>query len=315
MNNKVNRESSSFIRHYLSLIFNQQRRRPSAKTKKIPLDFFNMDFKFAGKAIMINNFHFNSQKLPDLDESDARRNIDIFETSLGKSTTFNTEVHTNQTRAQIIDLINLHAHKNYTDYACLLLCVITHGNRAAEIYASDQKRVQIVSEIIERLCENETLVNKPKIFLFECSSPDSDDHRREESLNSLSKSKFTPERAADELFIPSNCYIGHSIVDNYKSYAHRMTGSYFVYSFFEIFNKFGHVCDLNELEMLVLAKMKEDFPMQTLPYFVNRLLHRFSFVKVNDNGQIRPHTTYNLNKSAEPHFGLEKINVYIFLRI
>lgn len=232
--------------------------------------YYSLDFKFTGLAVMICNFEFTnpSNNFPlEL----FKKDIESFQTL--KKFNFDTYYYTNQNSMEIDQLIAKYTSFDYSDYACLFLCVSSHGSKYSFI-SSDELSIEINEEIIEPFYDVESLRNKPKIFLFDCCRIGSISSRISNKKQNRKKNKF-----ADF----SNYFLAYSTIINFVSKLSTEKGSFFISVFFEVLDNFGKTDDWDELERKMIKLMKDRHDQ--IPVFERRSEHKFAFAKLETNNK------------------------------
>jgi hypothetical protein len=242
-------------------------------------EYYSLDFKFTGIAVMIGNYKFTNEanNFPD---QIAHKDIENFETL--KKFNFNTNCYLNQNKKLIDYLIARCTGFDYTDYACLFFCMSSHGSQHT-IMSSDCIQMDIFKDIIEPFYKVESLKNKPKIFLFDCC-------RGRETMNKadfgavrddhIDKYQNKPMRNEKEWKFAdfSNFFFAYSTVINFVSELSFRRGSHFMSAFFEVLNNHGKAEDWYELQRKVAKLMDERHKL--VPEFVIRSKFKLAFVKL-----------------------------------
>jgi hypothetical protein len=238
-------------------------------------EYYSLDFKFTGLAVMINNYNFTNEanNFPD---QISDKDIENFETL--KKFNFKTNYYLNQSKKLIDHLIAFYTMFDYTDYACLFFCMSSHGAQHT-IMSSDCIYMDIYEGIIEPFYQVESLKNKPKIFLFDCC-------RGRETMYKADVGAFIdinqnkPMRKEKEWKFAdfSNFFFAYSTVINFISGMSIRKGSYFMSAFFEVLNNHGNAEDWDELKRKVVKLMNERH--KQAPEFVSRSQFKFAFVKL-----------------------------------
>lgn len=243
-------------------------------------NYYSLDFKYTGLAVMINNFKFSNQdnNFPD---QVVDKDVESFETL--KKFNFQTNVFLNQSKFQIDHLITYYTLYDYSDYACVFICMSSHGGQHT-ILSSDCVSIEIAEDIIEPFYKVESLKNKPKIFLFDCC--------RGEEVQALSKADGTNNKKKTKIIKEfkfadlSNFFFAYSTVINFISELSIRRGSYFMSAFFEVLDNHGKTDDWDELKRKVVKVMKERF--RQIPVFESRSEFKLAFVKMEKKEDL-PH--------------------------
>ncbi|XP_045762961.1 caspase-7-like [Maniola jurtina] len=80
---------------------------------------------------------------------------------------FEVEVHTDFTKAEILDALKIFREKDFTDYGCVAVVVLTHGTYDGLLRAKDQQYSE--TEIINHFKTHDkpTLITKPKLLIIQ----------------------------------------------------------------------------------------------------------------------------------------------------
>lgn len=141
-------------------------KKPVPTTSKIiKPNYYSLQYKLSGLAVMLNNYKFTNALL-NFPYKVANKDIESFET-LKK---YNFQMHNvflNLTKSRIKQLIRFYTNFDYSDYACFFFCMSSHGGKHT-IMSSDCFKMDITDDIVEPFYHVDSLLNKPKIFLFDC---------------------------------------------------------------------------------------------------------------------------------------------------
>ena len=129
--------------------------------------FYKMDHKHRGYLVIVDNYEFdNPGKLRSLDghEHDVKNYKETFGEKLG----FEIKLYENQTKSEMIALMNKYAKLDYTDHDCFMVVFLSHGgiNDKNEqiVYSRDGKKVLLKKELADLLIATESLNGKLKII-------------------------------------------------------------------------------------------------------------------------------------------------------
>ena len=84
--------------------------------------------------------------------------------TLFKKLKFYPEVHDNQTKAQILQIVTEKANADHSSYDAFIFAILTHGEEGL-VYGIDGTLT--IREITSKFKKTKTLAGKPKIFFFQ----------------------------------------------------------------------------------------------------------------------------------------------------
>jgi caspase 6 len=190
---------------------------------------YKIDYSSPGVVIIFNNKEFTDPiKYADRDGSEQ----DVF----SLCTLFrglNYEVvspYINKTEAQMRKAIDDYATHDYTSYGCLILFIMSHGDKN-KIISSDSEYIDL-NEFITPLKRNASLKSKPKVFFIQAcrgSARMTVNHDAPSITNSLSSNVYSRyfdhdkrlPREADFLF-------SYSTLEDHVSYRDVEDGSWYI---------------------------------------------------------------------------------------
>jgi hypothetical protein len=237
-------------------------------------EYYSLDFKFTGLAVMINNYKFTNERLNFPDQI-AHKDSENFETL--KKFNFNTNYYLNQKKFQIDHLIQYYASFDYSDYACLFFCMSSHGKQHT-IMSSDCSDMDIYEDIIELFNQVESLKNKPKIFIFDCCRGRETMYKGDVGDVDINQNKPMRKEKEWKFADLSNFFFAYSTVINFVSELSLRRGSHFISAFFEVLDAHGNTEDWDELQRKVSKLMNERH--KQVPEFVIRPQLKLAFVKL-----------------------------------
>jgi hypothetical protein len=254
----------------------------AATTSQQENDYYSLDFKYTGLAVMINNFEFTSNRFPNFPKNVSDKDTESF----GTLKDFNfqiEEVMLNQTKAQITEIIAKYTSFDYADYACILFCMSSHGEQNT-IISSDCVGIDIQTEIIEPFYKVASLENKPKIFLFDCCRGNKSVKKAPGNSDAdIGKENNDEENNPFELpNLPKNFFILYATIPNYIAGAARKIGSYFIATFFEVLRKHGKTDDWDSL-LRKVVKLMEERHIQVPINEKKNAMYKLAFVKKLEN--------------------------------
>jgi hypothetical protein len=212
-------------------------------------EYYSLDYKFTGLAVMIHNYEFTNPENKDVYEKD----IKSFE--ILKKFKFQIDnVYINQEKEQISKIIAKYTSSSfdYSDYACILFCLVSYGGKNTML-STDEHYVDIQENIIEPLCKVDSLKNKPKIFLCDCFWG-----------NTI---KF--ETLSDFFFV-------FAAAKNFADYSKKYD-SYLISTFFEVLDKHGKTEDWDGLQKEVVRLMEKR--QYQVPIYITNAKCKLAFVK------------------------------------
>jgi hypothetical protein len=248
----------------------------AATTSQPENDYYSLDFKYTGLAVMINNFKFTS--FLNFPKSVSDKDIESFGTL--KDFNFQIEkVMLNQTKAQITEIIAKYTSFDYADYACILFCMSSHGEQN-KIISSDCVGIDIQREIIEPFYKVASLNNKPKIFLFDCCRGNQSVKKEPGNIDIDIGKDNVDEKKQDEFTFGdefSNFFFAYATIMNFVATAAKPIGSYLIATFFEVLREHGKTEDWDGLQRKVVKLMRERYIQ--IPIFSSNAEYKLAFVK------------------------------------
>ena len=134
-------------------------------TNKNTQRIYKMKSKPCGISVIINNEEFTETSLKYRSGSsiDAHKLKDLFN-YLG----FVTQCHNNKTRIEMRQVLNDVAGLDHSNYDCLIVTILTHGDYGDVLYGTAGQGIMI-QEVIETFSGTRcpTLIGKPKIFIIQ----------------------------------------------------------------------------------------------------------------------------------------------------
>ena len=127
---------------------------------------YKMDHKHRGYLVIIDNFKFEDPKIEVLEghEHDVQNYIDTF-----KKLNFKISLALNQTKSEMIALMEDYASRDYTDHDCIMIVFLSHGEIISknEQYILGWDKEVNQKDLINQFFKNKTLFGKPKIIIFD----------------------------------------------------------------------------------------------------------------------------------------------------
>lgn len=131
-------------------------------SKTIREEYYNMDHRYRGMAMIFSHDHFQSNL-------DPRRGTIKDAEDLYKSLTnvgFNVHVFSNLKYSEIIEHIQRASRMDHTDNDCILIVVLTHGDPGIlHAYDTHYESEKLWRHFTEQNCPS--LAGKPKLFIFQ----------------------------------------------------------------------------------------------------------------------------------------------------
>jgi len=134
------------------------------------LHVYKMDSNPRGLAIIINNKNIFGKKRRDGAEQDAKALQGLFE-YLG----FTVQLYNDLIAAQMEYVLKQVASSNHKAYNCLLVAILTHGEKMEKVYGIDKtvSLTHLINLFDGSNCT--TLIGKPKIFFVQACRGDEKD--------------------------------------------------------------------------------------------------------------------------------------------
>jgi hypothetical protein len=261
---------------------------------EVEVEYYSLDYKFTGLAVMIHNFEFRDRRLPDFSEEVCKIDVKSFETL--KNFNFQVDqVYLNQTKVQIFEIIKKYTEDfDYSDYACIFFCISSHGEQntimSTDYNPDDEtysyvEAMDIQEDIIEPFYKVKSLKNKPKIFLFDCC-------RGYENMtkgmtkgladgdnNIVNKNKNTNTEKKEFKFADlSNFFFAYATLPNFVSNCSKRRGSFLISAFFEVLDKYGKTDDWDELKRKMTMLLEERY-LQVPIFEKSNSKFKLAFVK------------------------------------
>nr|BAM62939.1 caspase-1 [Lymantria dispar] len=230
-----------------------------ARYARMPVErndpYYNMKHKYRGMAILFNHEHFNIHSL----KSRTGTNVDCDNLSkVLKSLGFRVTVLNNLTSGEILTYIYQTAEMDHSDFDCLLIAVLTHGEMGM-LYAKDThyKPETLWSHFTADKCP--TLAGKPKLFFIQACQGDKLDAgitlNRTETDGSTSVAYKIP--------VYADFLIVFSTVPGYYSWRNTTRGSWFMQALCEELRYAGTEQDILTLLTFVCRRVALDFESNT----------------------------------------------------
>jgi caspase 7 len=214
-------------------------------------------------ALVLNNYLFNN---PDHNLNSGRQDSLNIVRAL-ENVGFKVKLEKNKTAAEMQQVIDEFASKDFRESDCFLCVLISHGDlvesKGSVIYGTDG-RYTIIKDLIEPFKSSKALEGKPKIFLINVC-------RGSETVHTFSSGKTqflddTPQAYSSKVdprktIKEADMFLHYSTVSGYYSFGNS-TGSWFIRAWSSVMEE---KCDLEPitmqmelLNMLVILMMVKD---------------------------------------------------------
>jgi len=213
-------------------------------------DYYKMDHKKRGYAVIFNHEHFD---IPNLSQRSGT-NVDCEELKgalvhLG----FNVSVYKDLTKIKVLDTIEKYAKMDHSDCDCFVMCVLSHGEDGY-LYTRDTvySHNEIWNLFSARKCP--TLAGKPKLFFFQAC--------RGSKLDPGVKMNVTQVDSSGPSYrLPSfaDFLMAYSTAEGYYSWRNTGKGSWFIQALVTELKENGFNYDLMTLLTFVNRRVAIDF--------------------------------------------------------
>ncbi len=170
---------------------------------KEQIEYYKMNHKSRGFAVIINNFEFQNTEYKPL--HGHKKDVENYEKTF-KLIGFKKDeikIYVNQTAYEIKQIMNEFAHKDYTECDCFIGVFLSHGyllNNTQFIMGIDQG-VMFHEHLTDVFRQTESLNEKPKIFFMDVCRGDEDEpyysKSAELNINNNNKSKTWSEEETE----------------------------------------------------------------------------------------------------------------------
>ncbi|KAH8263037.1 hypothetical protein KR044_003545, partial [Drosophila immigrans] len=215
---------------------------------------YKMSHKYRGRALIFNNEHFEDASL----RSRMGTNVDSerLEAVL-KRLGFKVREYVDYTKKDILRKINRTAARDFSEYDCLLIAILSHG-KMGYIHARDS--YYSVEDIWRAFSTDKcpTLAGKPKLFFIQACQGDLTDPgyplQQPEMLEIEESSLFSCRMPIHEDFL-----VAFSTLPGYCSWRNTLDGSWFIQSLCEELAVNGTNRDLLTLLTFVARRVAFNF--------------------------------------------------------
>nr|XP_022917837.1 caspase-like [Onthophagus taurus] len=201
---------------------------------------YKMDHKHRGKAIIFNHYKFDNNSMPV--RSGTELDCDRLEKVLRNIYDFEVTVCMDYKYGQIFDTLDKAANEDYTDCDCVLVAVMSHGEKG-KLYARDTS--YRIETLWTPFTNCPTLIGKPKIFFIQACRGDKLDSGHKIFVDS-------PQLAT----IPTiaDILVMYSTFEGYYSFRSSSKGSWFIQRLCdELESRYGDNNDKDILQVLTLV--------------------------------------------------------------
>ncbi|XP_073813150.1 death associated molecule related to Mch2 caspase [Musca autumnalis] len=154
--------------------------------------------------------------------------------------------------------------KDFTEYACIVIVILSHGNRHEEIAAKDG-HYSIDDHVLFPILRNNTLNDKPKMFFIQACKGS-----MESKGYYTDATPFSPPGSANEIL---KCY---STFEGFVSYRTEK-GSIFIQSLCKNLKLFGSTKNIKDIMETVTLLVKQQSMNKQIPAYTSTLTKPFVF--------------------------------------
>nr|XP_049695395.1 caspase-1 [Helicoverpa armigera] len=217
-------------------------------------EFYNMNHKYRGKAIICNHEHFEIDLKPRPGTEKDCENLEKCLNDLG----FSVDVLSNPKYGEVMYHIKKTASMNHSKNDCLLIVVLTHGTNGM-LYAKDThyRPEKLWNLFTEENCP--TLAGKPKLFVFQACQGEEYDDGITLTKNIETDGWFEPNRNPTH----PDFLVAKSTVPGYYSWRNSTRGSYFITALCEELYYSGKTTDILTLLTFVCQNVALNFESST----------------------------------------------------
>ena len=192
-----------------------------------------------GISVIINNEKFNVLSCRFGTSVDAHNLENLFH-YLG----FVTQCHSNKTHIEMRQLLYDVAAMNHSNYDCLVVTILTHGDYGDVLYGTTGQGI-VIQEVIETFSGTRcpTLIGKPKIFIIQAC--------RGRRRNQTVQSNATNDDGCDMIDSGhpniSDYLVAYSTIPGHVSFRNNKIGSIFISTLVEIFQRYAAYEDIDTM--------------------------------------------------------------------
>ncbi|XP_037941365.1 caspase-like [Teleopsis dalmanni] len=222
-----------------------------------------------GYALIFNNVNFDGAPNISSGKSDKKAIVKFLECFQIKYL-----YHEDLTKAEIERVMKKVEKMNFTRHSCIIIFILSHGDRTSIISAKDTK-YNLEDTIIFSLLRNGSLDEKPKfLFIDTCKGKNTPEKIRNGDANVQRYPGQCVQSQIHDLYIPDYLLIFYSTYEGFVSYYDDRNGSIFTQTLCQYLVKYGHD--------------------RSLMYIIEKVMEA---VKISKNGKQSPCITTNYLKS------------------
>ncbi|XP_068625325.1 caspase-1-like [Battus philenor] len=167
---------------------------------------------------------------------------------------FEVTEHKDFTKDEVFKELKLFSERDFTDYGCIAVAILTHGTYQGMLWAKDQKynEVEVINHF--KAYEKPTLVTKPKLLIIQaCRGKDRMDGVQVLKMSNITRDfeeslePYTLPAESDMLILHSS-YIGHA------SHRDEVVGSWFIQT---LCLKINQLASSHDFESIVTEVKRE----------------------------------------------------------
>ncbi|XP_069697916.1 caspase-1-like isoform X2 [Periplaneta americana] len=217
--------------------------------------YYNMNHPNRGIAVIFNHEVFDINSLKQRNGTNVdRENLQYALTDLG----FDVRVFDNLTTKQIRDEVEKVASTDHTQYDCLLIAVLSHGEMGI-IYSKDTpyKPESLWKPFTADRCP--TLAGKPKLFFLQACQGD----KLDGGITLAKRTQVDGDSAGYKIPIHADFLIAYSTIPGFYSWRNTTNGSWFIQALCCELQSKGTSVDLLTLLTFVIQRVALDFESNT----------------------------------------------------
>nr|XP_003705392.1 PREDICTED: caspase-1-like isoform X1 [Megachile rotundata]XP_012145508.1 PREDICTED: caspase-1-like isoform X1 [Megachile rotundata]XP_012145509.1 PREDICTED: caspase-1-like isoform X1 [Megachile rotundata] len=231
--------------------------------------YYNMSLKHRGICIVFNHETFSS----GVGEKREGSNVDVasIKATFSQLGFKDVQVHNNLKFAEFDTVMDDLTNVDYTDYSCLCVFVLTHGNSNGMLYTND---LGYPSDYLWKrfTADNcKTLTGKPKLFFIQaCRGSNVDAGIPLCSTQSNSGSSYKLPVQADFL-------IAYSTLDDHVSWRDPSNGSWYLQTLCNVINTHWTTTDLLKMLTITARKVATEYVSQHDDVNLNEMVQMPTF--------------------------------------
>ncbi|XP_053535841.1 caspase-6 [Ictalurus punctatus] len=212
---------------------------------------YKMDHKRRGMALIFNHENFHGLKERRGTNKDRDKLTERFQ-GLG----FEVNCHNDKSKAEVLKEIRKAAAANHADADCFVCIFLTHGEEGKINAYDDKIKIKEITDYF-RGDQCNSLVGKPKIFIFQACAGDKYEDAVTGMMAGDSDDEEEVEEAANIYTIPAGadflmCY---SVAEGFYSFRDINSGSFYIQDLCETVQQYGSTMEFTELLTLVNLKV------------------------------------------------------------